>query len=249
MKRTERMIGMEQKKRKSEGRYFGDYSNKYGESFDIYQKIKTHVGRQKRCAMDQEILFQEIDRALLILERPSVYLNTLLTVKEFQIPPYEEIFLLSKTEQSSRHHPEGNAWVHTLMVVDEAAKVKEKSSNPQWFMWAAFLHDVGKIVTTKLRKGQITSHNHDTAGEEIAKRFLESFHFEREGILYITALVRFHMHILYVNKNMQYGDIARMKEKANKKDLALLGWCDRVGRKNANREEVRKIIDDFYDKI
>lgn len=196
--------------------------------------------------MDQNVMFKEIDRALLVLERPSIYLDTLLNVSEFQKPPFEKLYLLSKTDQSVRHHPEGTAWVHTMMVVDEAAKVRNQATHPQWFMWSALLHDIGKSVTTKLRKGQITSYSHDEKGEELARNLLEAFDFDDDAISYITTLVKYHMHLLYVSRNLPYGNISELKKIPIKKDLALLCWCDRTGRLNVNREEVRKIIDDFY---
>lgn len=55
---------------------------------------------------------------------------------------------LKGTEQSLLHHPEGDVWNHTLLVVDEAANVKNKSTDAAVFMWAALLHDIGKPDTT-----------------------------------------------------------------------------------------------------
>ena len=43
-------------------------------------------------------------------------------------------------------HPEGLAWVHTLMVIAVAAKEKEKSFE---FMLGVFLHDIAKPRTAK----------------------------------------------------------------------------------------------------
>ena len=39
-------------------------------------------------------------------------------------------------------------------------------------MWAALLHDIGKLTTTRVRKNRITSYNHDTEGKDIAMNIL-----------------------------------------------------------------------------
>ncbi len=71
------------------------------------------------------------------------------------------------TGQSPQHHPEGSVWNHTLLVVDEAAKIKEQSADPRTFMWAALLHDLGKPSTTMRRKSKITSYDHDKVGAQL----------------------------------------------------------------------------------
>ncbi len=38
-------------------------------------------------------------------------------------------------------------------------------------MWGALLHDLGKAPTTKIRKGKITSYDHDKVGAELVRNF------------------------------------------------------------------------------
>ena len=57
------------------------------------------------------------------------------------------------------------------------------------------------------------------------------------------------MHILYVLKDLQFGNIELMKQKVDLHELALLGLCDRLGRLNPNREEEGKNIDIFLSKV
>ena len=85
------------------------------------------------------------------------------------------LYQLKRTDQSPLHHPEGNVWNHTLLVLDEAAKVRRISRDPKVFMWAALLHDIGKPETTRIRKGKITAYDHDKAGAELSKEFLRQF--------------------------------------------------------------------------
>ena len=105
------------------------------------------------------ITFEELNKHLLEDIAPSGYFNSL--DKELDIYPLNLLKKLKNVEQSKKYHPEGNVWNHTMMVVDEAAKVKDQSSHSKAFMWAALLHDIGKPDTTKVRKGRITSYDHD----------------------------------------------------------------------------------------
>jgi tRNA nucleotidyltransferase (CCA-adding enzyme) len=50
---------------------------------------------------------------------------------------------LFSVPQSAKHHPEGDAGVHTLMVVDAAAKLSDSLD----VRFAALVHDLGKSLT------------------------------------------------------------------------------------------------------
>lgn len=194
-------------------------------------------------------LFRQMDEHLVKDEIPSQFYNQLLKKKEFQEYPFNLLYALSKTEQSPVYHPEGNAWIHTMMVIDEAAKVKKMSSNERKFMWGALLHDIGKPETTRLRKGRITSYGHDEHGKKLAKEFLNEFQCDREFMIDVATFVEYHMHILYVLKNMEFARAKNLLEDAEVKDVALLGWCDRMGRLGADPEKEKKQIEEFYKKM
>lgn len=51
---------------------------------------------------------------------------------------------LQDVEQNPKYHPEGNVFIHTMMVIDEGAINREKSNDKRAFMWSLLLHDVGK---------------------------------------------------------------------------------------------------------
>ena len=71
---------------------------------------------------------------------------------------YPEINDLIGVIQSPVHHPEGDVFNHTMMVVDEAAKLRDKAKFPLGFMYAALCHDFGKILTTTIKEdGKIIS--------------------------------------------------------------------------------------------
>lgn len=151
---------------------------------------------------------------------------------------------LKDVKQSPQHHPEGNVWNHTLLVVDEAADRKSQAGDSRVFMWAALLHDIGKAVTTEIRKGKITAYDHDKRGAEMSWSFLMNFtseEFARE----VSSLVRWHMQILYLSKSRRHSDLASMKFETNIYDVALLSLCDRLGRACVNRFEAEQKVSNF----
>lgn len=193
-------------------------------------------------------LYNDIDSHLLNDKKPSVYMGNI-PDDDLSKYPFVMLYDMKNTEQSLKHHPEGSVWNHTMLVLDCAAGMKEHSSDEKVFMWAALLHDIGKVPTTKIRHGKITSYDHDTWGERMAKDFLEAFNADINFIRAVSKLVRWHMQILFVVKDMPFKDIENMKKETDVNDVALLGLCDRLGRaftdekyRQDEEENVRKFI-------
>lgn len=198
--------------------------------------------------MTKKELFSDIRKHLIEDEKPSAYLREIYHNALFSEPPFDKLKKLKSTEQSPIHHPEGNVWNHTMLVVDEAASVKAKSKNPAVFMWAALLHDIGKPATTRQNKGKITSYNHDRVGAALAREFLSELTDEHDFIKEVCGLVKYHMHILYVVNNLPFADIKGMKQSTDINDIALLGLCDRLGRTNADRKKEEATVQLFLKK-
>ena len=202
--------------------------------------------------MDVLKTFIEFNNHLVTDNIPSEYFNLLV---ENNIFPYYRPFILltdlKKVPQSPVYHPEGNVWNHTMFVVDNAAQRKGLSSDPRVLMWAALLHDLGKITNTKLRSGRITAYGHDIAGEKLARSFLKECTKDYRFIDGVCALVRWHMQVLYVQKHLPYADIKKMMQAADVKEIAIIALCDRLGRGNMSDEDKSKELEDirhFLDK-
>lgn len=186
-------------------------------------------------------MFDEFEMHLMEDEKPSIYFNKIMNNESiFNEFPYSLLSCLVEIPQSPEHHPEGNVWIHTMLVVDNAAKVKGLSENPRAFMWGALLHDLGKAPTTKIRKGKITSYDHDTVGAELCRKFLETFTEEEEFIKRVTSLVRWHMQTLFVMKNLPFGDVKSMSQEISIKEIALLSECDRLGRGKISEGKIKE---------
>ena len=185
--------------------------------------------------------YDEFSKHLVEDEKPSTYFNDLVDKDEFPKEyPFELLLKLKNVEQNPKYHPEGNVWIHTMMVIDEAAKRRNRSKDPKAFMWAALLHDVGKLTTTKLRRGRITSYNHDKASLQIAEDFLSDMGYSKEDEFYqhVSTLVRLHMQILFVVKDFEYADYNKIAKSGYIKEIATLGICDRLGRGPMTQEKV-----------
>lgn len=197
---------------------------------------------------DMYTLFGEIDRHLMADEAPSLYLSGLTEQKTFSQQPFDMLIEMIRTPQSPKYHPEGSVWVHTLMVVDEAAHVRDFSPAPRVFMWAALLHDIGKPPTTKVKKGRVTSYDHDKVGEKLSREFLEYFDEDDEFVNSVCALVRYHMQPLFVVKDLPFADMEGMLASTDLAEVARLGLCDRMGRLHADRNEEERNIIKFMEK-
>jgi len=199
--------------------------------------------------MEIENIYQELEQHLLQDEKPSLYLARLSELPLFEKYPYKMLSRLTKTPQSPKYHPEGNVWNHTMLVIDEAAAVKHKSRDPRVFMWAALLHDIGKPFTTKVRKGKITSYDHDKVGADMAKEFLEFLMAEPEVVMAVYWLVRYHMQILHVVNSRAGREAEQMKAHVDVAEVALLGWCDRMGRGRIDRQVEEENIQLFLRRV
>ncbi|MCC5440371.1 HD domain-containing protein [Clostridium botulinum] len=200
---------------------------------------------------DIQKVFKDIDEHILKDEKPSNYINKLYEEGKLEEYPFNMLTILRKIDQSPKYHPEGSVWNHIMMVLDNGAKERDKSENERIFMWACLLHDIGKGTTTKIRKGRITSYNHDKEGERLSIKFLKCFTGDEEFIKEVSKLVRWHMQPLFVNKNLPFKDIESMVKEVSIKEIALISLCDRLGRggmSEGKKEEEIKAIDLFIEK-
>jgi len=217
-------------------------------------RYKMQLLRQKNIDYNllddnnKEKFLYEINNHLLMDEKPSEFFEGIIDVPLIREHPFHMIYNLTKAEQSPVHHPEGNVWNHTMLVIDNAARKKHKSKNQKVFMWAALLHDIGKPDTTRIRKGKITSYDHEKVGAVLARQFLNEFTADDVFINEVTALIRWHMQILHVVRDLPFADIKTMKEETDIHEVALLGYCDRMGRKNPDVNKEKQNIDVFIKK-
>ena len=177
---------------------------------------------------------KELENVLLTYEKPSVYFKELRENKNLELD-FPEIYDLIGVIQSPIHHPEGDVFNHTMLVIDEAAKLKNKAKNPLGFMYSALCHDFGKVLTTTTKEdGRIISYNHERAGLKLVKKFLNRTTKKEDNNLreYVLNMTEFHMQPNQLaNQNSKLKSTRKLFCKSVcPDDLVLLAKADALGR-------------------
>lgn len=159
---------------------------------------------QDLSELSGERIFEEFRKLLLLSDRPSRGLAFLRDAR--LLGEFGEIAAMIDCPQDERWHPEGDVWVHTLMVVDEAAllrndsddsddsKDNKDSDDDPALMFGALCHDMGKPATTvQGDDGRWRSPSHAVAGDQVAQRFLERMRASTHLVRKVRALTREHL--------------------------------------------------------
>jgi tRNA nucleotidyltransferase (CCA-adding enzyme) len=174
-----------------------------------------------------ERIWGEVEKLLLLAQAPSVgfALALELGVVDRLFP---ELKALVGCPQEPEWHPEGDVWVHTLMVVDEARRRLEGLDHAKQVtvMLGAVCHDFGKPPTTAVVDGRIRSMDHEQAGVEPAAAFLDRVNVHTLGGFdvraHVLGIVAHHLKPLaFFKSSTPVGDGA-FRRLAQKVDLELL---------------------------
>src|SRR5215218_7008112 len=106
--------------------------------------------------------------------RPSIGFALALELRTIE-RLFPELDALVGCPQEPEWHPEGDVWVHTLLVLDQARARIDDLPYPQQVtvMLGALCHDLGKPVTTALIDGRIRSIDHEEQGVAPTMMFLD----------------------------------------------------------------------------
>jgi poly(A) polymerase len=118
-----------------------------------------------------------------------------------------EVARMKGVEQPEQYHPEGDVWVHTLMLLEQLERGCSAT-----LAWGALLHDVGKPPTFRRAPDRIRFDGHVEVGVKMAAEICRTMRFSNEETAQILALVENHMRFM---------DTGRMKESTLKRFLRL----------------------------
>jgi tRNA nucleotidyltransferase (CCA-adding enzyme) len=139
-----------------------------------------------------ERIFEELRKLLLKARRPSLGFAFLESTGLLRFFP--ELEAMVGVPQDPEWHPEGTVWEHTLLVLDEAAALRQGDPEVDLpLMFGALCHDIGKPATTAERDGHIVSPGHDEEGAEPTVRLLGRLRASHRLTGQVVALVRFHL--------------------------------------------------------
>lgn len=189
--------------------------------------------------MNNKEIFAKIDYILINSDKPSIEIKQFISDKKFEDEPFVYLKNLKNIKQNEVHHPEGNVLNHTLLVIDKASEYRTLSKNKRVFMWAALLHDLGKLTITKERKGKITSYSHDIEGSILARKFLYKLTEDEDFINDVCTLVKLHMQPLFYDKKLSFFNEQEIIDKSDVEEIALLSLADRLGRGNLSLEKIK----------
>lgn len=206
--------------------------------FDMTVEEKT---KQLCCEMVQQGMLEHLSLERIYQEYCHILMSSqpsrgLMFLKDIHaLPPYLQV--LASTHQRLDFHPEDDVLTHTLLVLDVAALVKDKTDHPLWFMWACLFHDIGKpLVTTP--DGHAPHHNE--AGVEVFQNInLIRCRKQRQ---YISTMIMYHMHLMNMSRH-QARDLSYLRllkkidGKVSMNDLIYISCCDKLGRGKVAQEQ------------
>ncbi len=124
-----------------------------------------------------------------------------------------EIAAMKGVEQPPQFHPEGDVFVHTLLLLEKLPPGASKT-----LAWGALLHDVGKPPTFRVAD-RIRFDGHVEVGVKMAAEICRRLRFSNDDTDQILALV---------DNHMRFGHVQRMNQSTLKKFLRLPGFDEHL---------------------
>jgi tRNA nucleotidyltransferase (CCA-adding enzyme) len=202
--------------------------------FDIAPATQALCAAQPLGELPRERLFAEFKKLMLKSNRPSIGLEWLRRLNLLRFFP--ELADLVGVPQEPEWHPEGDVWTHTLLVVDQAARLRTPDyteTENLALMLGALCHDLGKAHTTVRRDGRWRSPAHEGRGDKPARAFLDRLTNETDLIEAVVTLVREHLkpsQLYNVRRDLKPSAIRRLALRVDIEKLVRLARADHLGR-------------------
>jgi poly(A) polymerase len=125
-----------------------------------------------------------------------------------------EVARMRGVEQPPEYHPEGDVWVHTLLLLE-----KLPAGASPTLAWGTLLHDVGKPATFERAPDRIRFSGHAEVGASIAGAICRRLRFSNDESAQILALVANHM---------RFGDVEHMRDSTLKRFFRLPRFAEHL---------------------
>lgn len=212
-------------------------------NFTIAEETKKLCKTIDLSTLPKERIFEEIKKGLLKAKNPSIMFKNMLELGVVD-KLFPELKTLVGCMQNPEHHPEGDVWTHTMMVLDGAVNFREEIQDEKEkliFMFGALCHDLGKPITTQYIDGKITSYKHDIEGEKPTKSFLHRITEKKDIMNNVVDLVVNHMRVFSLNSDKS---IRRFLVDCKNPELVLkLSIADHRGRKGHENDDMSHVFE------
>lgn len=131
----------------------------------------------------------------------------LLDESDLLVQVLPEVSKMKGVDQPPQFHPEGDVWIHTLMLLEQL-----EPGCAATLAWGALLHDVGKPPTFRVAPDRIRFDGHVEVGVAIGAEICRRFRFSNDETHQILALIENHM---------RFADAPRMKASTLKRFFRL----------------------------
>ena len=125
-----------------------------------------------------------------------------------------EVVRMKGVAQPPQYHPEGDVWVHTLLLLKGLP-----AGCPMSLAWAALLHDIGKPATFRVAPDRIRFDGHVEVGVRIAEDICRRLRFPNHETEQILSLIANHM---------RFADVRKMKQSTLKRFFRLKEFSDHL---------------------
>jgi len=180
----------------------------------------------------QERIYDEWKKFLLKSSKPSRGFELMRQIGILHFFP--ELEAIIDVPQDSLWHLEGDVWTHTMMALDEMAKLTQHTSEKLKlkFLFAILCHDLGKAITTTIdSNGRIRSIGHEEAGVALSRDLMYRLTQEYDLIEAIVPLVEHHLKpSQFFQSNAKKSAIRRLATKVSIEDLVCVAKADFIGR-------------------
>lgn len=134
----------------------------------------------------------QLETVLLTAGKPSLLFEELRKTDQLD-HWFAELKALIGVKQPPSYHAEGDAWTHTMMVLDQAVTFRHRASDSYGFMLSALAHDLGKAVCSRDPDGVVNAYRHEILGLPLADALLRRFLLDSGPMEYVRNMVELHM--------------------------------------------------------
>ena len=225
---------------------------RFGPEWTVAPETQALIhGMAKRGILSElqpERIWKELSRALME-PHPRLFFDTLLECDALHAI-FPEIYRLKTALESRRWHPEGDAYEHTMLVLQQAQEFQFDLET----RYACLTHDLGKGTTPR---DELPKHyGHDVRGVKLVKQFSDRLCVPSKMRDRAMKACRYHM-LLHKLDMLNSKTFVKMFDAMGASNdiqsvtlLYCVGVCDergRLGSENNEWEHLSELIESFLD--